>query len=232
MALQSAELTPLKITACEDKGGVVSPQAGAGKSISLLINPSQLRHERNTCFSKEKPMGDTGSGRPFSHMQPGKLSFAVIFDGTGVVPRPANSAVPAEVEDQLKALSAVIYEYKGVQHQPSIVQILWGQLIFTGRLTSFSTDYTMFRPSGVPLRATASLAFDSYTSSKQAKLEADASSPDLSHLVQVRDGDTLPLLCERIYGDSRYYMAVARFNGLRQFRALTPGMALHFPPLE
>jgi len=50
--------------------------------------------------------------------------------------------------------------------------------------------------------------------------------------VQVRDGDTLPLLCERIYGDSRYYMAVARFNGLRQFRALTPGMALHFPPLE
>ncbi|CAG2155879.1 hypothetical protein D3C81_884510 [compost metagenome] len=232
MPVPSGALTPLRITACTDNGGVVSPQSGAGASIALLINPSQLRHERNTCFSKEKPMGDTGSGRPFSHMQPGKLSFAVVFDGTGVVPRPANSAMPDEVEDQLKALSAVIYAYKGVQHQPSIVQILWGLLIFTGRLTSFSTDYTLFRPSGAPLRATATLAFDSYTSSKQARLEADASSPDLSHLVRVRDGDTLPLLCERIYGDSRYYMDVARFNGLRQFRALEPGTALHFPPLE
>lgn len=232
MPIASAELTPLKISACEDKGGVITPQSGAGKSVSLLINPSQLRHERNTCFAMEKPMGDTGSGRPFSHMQPGKLSFSVVFDGTGVIPRPPSSTVPAEVEDQLKALSRVIHEYKGVQHQPSIVQILWGQLIFTGRLKSFSTDYTLFRPSGVPLRATASLLFESYTSSKQARLEADASSPDLSHLVRVRDGDTLPLLCEQIYGDSRYYMAVARFNGLRQFRALTPGMALHFPPLE
>lgn len=232
MPVQSAQLTPLKITACVDNNGVVTPQGGAGKSVSLLINPSQLRHERNTCFSKQKPMGDTGSGRPFSHMQPGKLSFAAVFDGTGVIPRAPGSNVPAEVEDQLNAMSKVIYEYKGVQHQPSIVQILWGQLIFTGRLTSFATDYTLFRPSGVPLRATAALAFDSYTSPKQARLEADASSPDLSHMVRVRDGDTLPLLCEQIYGDSRYYMAVARFNGLRQFRALTPGMTLHFPPLE
>lgn len=232
MPVPSAELTPLKITACEDNDGVVTPQTGAGKSVSLLINPSQMHHERNTCFAKEKPMGDTGSGRPFSHMQPGKLSFSVIFDGSGVIPRPASSTIPAEVEDQLRALSRVIYEYKGVQHQPSIVQVLWGQLLFTGRLTTFSTDYTLFRPSGVPLRATAALSFDSYTSSKQARLEADASSPDLSHLVRVVDGDTLPLLCERIYGDSRYYMAVARFNGLRQFRSLTPGISLHFPPLE
>ncbi len=232
MPLPSADLAPLKITACQDNKGVISPLSDRTKTISLLINPSQLRHERSTCFSQEKPMGDTGSGRQFSHMQPGKLSFSVVFDGTGVVPRPPNSAAPDEVEDQLNAMSKVIYEYKGVAHQPSIVQILWGQLIFTGRLTSFSTDYTLFRPSGVPLRATAALAFDSYRSSKQATLEADASSPDLSHIVTVRDGDTLPLLCEQIYGDGRYYAEVARFNGLRHFRALTPGMALHFPPLE
>ncbi|KHK49723.1 hypothetical protein PI87_24805 [Ralstonia sp. A12] len=229
MPLPGADLTPLKISACQDDKGRISPIAG--KSISLQINPSQFKHERSTCFTQEKPLGDTGSGRQYSHMQPGKLSFSVIFDGTGVIPRPA-SAPLQEVEEQLAALSKVIYEYKGVSHQPSIVQILWGQLIFTGRLTSFTTDYTLFRPSGVPLRATAALAFDSYRSSKEAQLEADASSPDLSHVVTVRAGDTLPLLCEQIYGDGRYYAEVARFNGLRYFRALPPGTVLHFPPLE
>lgn len=232
MALASAENTPLKITACVDNKGDVTPLSGAEKTISLLINPSQLKHERSICYSKEQPMGDTGAGRQFSHMQPGKLSFTVILDGTGVVPRPPRSALPDEVDDQLKALSRVIYDYKGVVHQPSIVQILWGKLLFTGRLTSFNVDYTLFRPSGAPLRASVALSFDSYTSSKQKKKEDSASSPDLSHLVEVQDGDTLPLLCERIYGDSRYYAAVARLNGLRQFRALQPGTQLHFPPLE
>ena len=41
-----------------------------------------------------------------------------------------------------------------------------------------------------------------------------------------------PLLCHRIYGDSRYYVDVARFNGLQAFRALAPGLTLHFPPLD
>ena len=69
-------------------------------------------------------------------------------------------------------------------------------------------------------------------STKEQELAANRSSPDLSHLVEVRDGDTLPLLCDRIYGDAAYYVDVARFNGLDNFRQLTPGVRLHFPPLE
>jgi nucleoid-associated protein YgaU len=44
-------------------------------------------------------------------------------------------------------------------------------------------------------------------------------------------GDTLPLLCARIYGDSSYYTDVARFNGLADVRSLRAGQRLHFPPL-
>jgi len=47
----------------------------------------------------------------------------------------------------------------------------------------------------------------------------------------VRDGDTLPLLCHRIYGDPGYYLDVARHNQLTDFRQLRPGAKLHFPPL-
>ena len=44
-------------------------------------------------------------------------------------------------------------------------------------------------------------------------------------------GDTLPLLCDRIYSDPSYYPDVARFNNLSDFRRLQPGQRLHFPPL-
>ena len=111
------------------------------------------------------------------------------------------------------------------------MQIVWGTLLFNGRLTSFHIEYTLFRPSGAPVRAKVSMSFQGFKTKKEATLEANASSPDLSHAVIVQDGDTLPLLCYRIYGDSSYYIDVARFNGLHVFRALKPGATLHFPPL-
>ncbi|WP_267221333.1 LysM peptidoglycan-binding domain-containing protein [Dyella silvae] len=218
----------LKITECDNKGNTPTPK---GNSISLLINPSELTLSRKTQFGGCVPMGDIGSGRNFSRMQPGTLDFSTVFDGTGVVPVPSNLNLPAEVEDQLNALNDVVYTYKGQQHQPNVVQVLWGRLAFYGRLTSFNIEYTLFRPSGAPLRATAKMTFQGYKNPQEAILEADMSSPDLSHSVVVTEGDTLPLLCHRIYGDSRYYVDVARFNGLHGFRALKPGLTLHFPPL-
>jgi nucleoid-associated protein YgaU len=76
------------------------------------------------------------------------------------------------------------------------------------------------------------LQFVGSMSKSEEQLVSNRSSPDLSHIVLVREGDTLPLLCASIYGDPSYYPDVARFNGLLEFRDLKPGAKLHFPPLE
>lgn len=225
----SGQKAALKIIACTMSGGSAQPTSD---SISLLINPSELSLKRKTEFSTCVPMGDAASGRNFSKMQPDTLTFSTVFDGTGAVPMPSGLKLPAEVEDQLEALNKIVYAYNGQQHQPDVVQIVWGRLLFNGRLTSLDIDYTLFKPNGAPLRAKVSMSFQGYKTRQEAILEADASSPDLSHRVVVRDGDTLPLLCHRIYGDSSYYVDVARFNGLHAFRMLAPGLTLHFPPLE
>ncbi|GLQ87813.1 CIS tube protein [Dyella flagellata] len=225
----SAAKSQLKMTACSNDGD--TPTAD-GASISLLINPSELSLTRKTDYGGCVPMGDTGSGGNFARMQPGDLNFSTVFDGTGVVPIPKNVSLPEEVEDQLDLLNSVVYKYNGQQHEPNVVQILWGTLLFYGRLTTFGIEYGLFRPNGMPLRAKATMAFQGFKSTQEAALEANQSSPDLSHAVVVRDGDTLPLLCHRIYGDSSYYVDVARFNGLHAFRALKPGLLLHFPPLS
>jgi len=46
------------------------------------------------------------------------------------------------------------------------------------------------------------------------------------------DGDTLPAMCDRLYGDSKYYIAVAAANGLTSFRDIKPGTPLVFPPKD
>ena len=137
-----------------------------------------------------------------------------------------------KVKSQVAQLTKVVYRYVGEKHEPPHVRLLWGSLIFFGRLESMSTQYTLFKPSGEPLRAKVDLSFVGAMSKKEGELVSNRSSPDLSHRVLVREGDTLPLLCDRIYGDPGYYIDVARFNSLTDFRRLEPGRELRFPPLE
>lgn len=227
----SGSKKPLSITACDINYASGDVSVDDSKCYKLLINPSEFSHERTICYNTRRSMGQNGNETKFSAINPDKISFSVVFDGTGVVTPPLGSTAPREVADQLEALSQLIYDYQGVKHEPNHVQLLWGTLIFYGRLQSISTQYTLFKPSGAPLRAKSALVFLGFVSTQLGRLFANRSSPDLSHSVEVREGDTLPLLCLRIYGDSRYYPAVARFNGLREFRRLTPGQTLHFPPL-
>jgi nucleoid-associated protein YgaU len=65
---------------------------------------------------------------------------------------------------------------------------------------------------------------------KQASVKG-TSSPDLTHIRTVKVGDTLPAMCQAIYKDSSYYIKVARFNNLINFRKLEPGTEITFPPV-
>jgi len=168
VSLLSGQKAALKIVACTMSGDSVTPSSDPSESISLMINPAELSLKRKTEFSRCVPMGDPGSGRNFSRMQPDTLAFVTVFDGTGAVPVPSN--LPGEVEDQLDALNKIVYSYDGQQHQPDVVQIVWGTLLFNGRLTSLDVDYTLFKPSGAPLRAKVSMSFQGFKSRQEAAL--------------------------------------------------------------
>ena len=58
------------------------------------------------------------------------------------------------------------------------------------------------------------------------------SSPDLTHVRTIRPGDSIPMLCEDIYGSPIYYLEVAKANNLANFRTLKAGQKIIFPPLD
>jgi hypothetical protein len=199
--------------------------------FNAMINPSEITLERSISYNAEPVIGQLGSDMKFAAVQPEKVRFDLVLDGTGVVPPATPADAGKSVRQHLAELLKVVYKYDSPKHEPSRVRLIWGSVVFYGRMESMTTKYTLFKPSGDPLRARVSLAFVRYLSKNEEVLVSNRSSPDLSHAVEVREGDTLPLLCQRIYGDSRYYVAVARFNRLAAFRRLQPGTRLHFPPL-
>ncbi len=226
------DLKKLTINACTVNQGKVT--VGSRRFVAML-NPSSYSHRQQVEYDRRRrrPLGVAGQDPKFAAIGNETVSFTLLLDGTGAVPGAgAATAPPRPVAEQVRDLNAVVYAYDGQKHEPSVVRLLWGSFIFFGRLTTMSTEYTLFKPEGAPLRARVELGFVGFMSKEEQALVANRSSPDLSHKVVVTAGDTLPLLCYRIYRDSSYYMEVARHNGLTDFRRLEPGTTLRFPPLR
>ena len=218
----------MTITTCsvDDSGNVTVDK---GNSFEFMLNPSEYDHSFAIEYNQKNAIGQSGSDAKFKGVKPEKLKFSTLFDGTGAVGGPDAAK---DVKTQLKELKDIVYKYDGEKHEPSHVRVLWGSQIFFGRLESLTVDNTLFKPSGEPLRARIKLEFSGFMSKEEEAKRANRSSPDMSHRIEVRAGDTLPLLCYRVYKDSSYYLEVARINGMTEFRDLEPGSKIHFPPLS
>jgi len=226
---RTAKKDKLTISTCsvDAKGNI---KVDKKKSFQLMLNPSAYDHAYEIGYNKKEAIGQSGSDAKFSGIKPEKLKFSALIDGSGAIAKA--DASPDDVKVQIKALMDVVYKYDGDKHEPNYVRVLWGSQIFFGRLQNISVDNTLFKPSGEPLRAKIELEFTGFMSKEEEALRANRSSPDMSHLIEVKAGDTLPLLCYRVYRDSSYYLEIARINNMTDFRDIKPGSKLHFPPLR
>ncbi|SBS31973.1 hypothetical protein MSP8886_02298 [Marinomonas spartinae] len=211
----------------------ISPSGKVSTTFNTTLNPNSIKHDLGIGYTNDpllhpQAQGDIAPKVDFQGYQSEKLDFDIMIDATGVVEQKKAKSV----QDQLALLKKATYAYNGKQHEPNPVIITWGKtLSFRGRLTSMGISYVLFDTNGVPLRATVSLKFTKFLTEKEKQAIAKKSSPDLTHIVEFKMGDTLPQLCQEIYNDSSYYMDVARANQLVSVRQIAPGTKLYFPPL-
>ena len=192
----------------------------------VQINPEKYSQAFGVTSSEDKGI-DTASVLPkFKTQTPQQIRLDFYLDSTGVV------AGVTSIPDNLKKFKEIAYDFNGQIHSPNYLKLLWGDLVFKCLLDSMDVDYTLFSPSGTPLRAKISANFRQHQSPDELERRSAKKSSDLTHTRTVVSGDTLPLMCHRIYGDSTLYMKVARFNGISNFRRLSEGTTLQFPPLE
>jgi hypothetical protein len=223
-------LEKLQISAYKDKNFT-----GVPRKFSVYINPAKYTHTYRIRYNDVQAQGSNGGSPDFNKVLSDIVKFELVFDGTGVVPSPMPGVVPFRgdgIAEQIDAFKKIVFNYVGNIHSTPFLQLTWGTLVFRCRLSTLDVTYTLFKPDGTPLRARANATFFGYTDEAQLARQANESSSDLTHLVTVTAGDTLPLLCHRIYGTSTPYLRVAEFNGLTDFRSLAAGTTLLFPPLS
>lgn len=216
-------LEPLKITGYTDK----EYSSTFGSPYSVMINPDSIKWQRKVDYNEQQSPDSSSASQKYKSTPSDKLSFDIVIDCTGIVD-PKRTDMATEIQ----ALEKIVFTYNGDIHRPNFVKITWGEkLTFKGVLTSFDTSYTLFRPDGSALRAKVSLSFGQYISPKTVQKQNQEKSPDVTHLVTVVEGMTLPQLCQVTWNDDSYYVQVARFNNLNKFRNLKGIDTLIFPPI-
>ncbi|MBC8054182.1 MAG: hypothetical protein H7Y13_14055 [Sphingobacteriaceae bacterium] len=199
----------------------------AGSPYTVMINPDSVKLQRSIEYNEQQAPATSSASQKYKSTPSDKLNFDIVIDCTGIVD-PTRTTMSSEIT----ALQNIVYEYNGKIHRPNFVIIQWGQnFTFNGVLTSFDISYTLFKPDGSPLRAKISLAFSQYISPSTVTMLDAPESPDLTHIVTVVSGVTLPQLCLQVWNDQSYYIDVAKFNKLNKFRNLAGIDKLIFPPI-
>jgi LysM repeat protein len=218
-------VTKMKIVAWSD------PQSKNEEgSMFVQVNPESYSQKIEIKYSDKQAQGTSGKLPKFSKIEPQKMDFELMFDRTGVI----NGATAGDlgVDEDIDNLQKLIIEYQGDKHRPRFVSIYWGTLQFDGALETMDISYKLFDSQGRPLRAIVKASFIGSVEDKKRVAKENAQSPDLTKVRVIKEGDTLPLLCYQIYGDSKYYIEVARANSLNDFRYLETGVKIKFPPLN
>jgi hypothetical protein len=219
----SANLELMKITGYTDK----EFQSAYKKPYSVMINPESIKWSRSVSYNEEQPSDTSSASQKYKNTPSEKLSFEIVLDCTGVV-----NIARMNLAAEIASLEDIIYTYNGKIHRPNFVSIQWGKsFTFKGVLTSFDTSYTLFKPDGTPLRAKLSLSFSQYVSPKTLGKQDNQQSPDVTHMMDVVEGVSLPQMCQAVWKDESYYVQVARYNGLDKFRNLKNVDRLVFPPI-
>jgi hypothetical protein len=187
-AISTGLKAKLTISPCAVNNGLISVTTSPAP-FEAMINPTGYEQKSTVKYTKVRALGAPGSEPKYSATPAEEFTLKdFILDGTGVVS--VTGLVP--VKDQIAALREVVYSYVGTEHETPIVQVSWGPLLFYARVESMKVDYTLFKPSGEPLRAKVSMSFVEFQSTEEISKEANQSSPDLTHLIEVKAGDTLP----------------------------------------
>jgi nucleoid-associated protein YgaU len=228
MALKNPnKLEKLTITAYQDD----KRKSKVGQPFEAMFNPESFSQKYSITYGKNIGNNAASEKVNYARSKPSVLTLKLLLDGTGSHEIQSTSGATKPVASRVNDLLNLTYRVNGKIHEPNYLTVSWGEYKFSCRLSNLDINYTSFNPDGTPLRAELNLELLSDTEVKKQLASNKLSSPDLTHSRIVKSGDTLPMLSKEIYGSTSHYLWLAQQNQLDDFRNLTPGQRLFFPPL-
>jgi hypothetical protein len=208
----------------------------AASSVQLKLNPQSITKRHEHQYAKYRGINSSRNTATYGYSLAEEISFqfSVVESSALDYGAEALGALPKSVDDQIKEFMDVCYWMNGKIHEPNFLKISWNKIKFKCKLKSLDIKYTSFARNGDPRKAELDVVFIEDLASGAAIRGESKSSPDLTHVVTVKEGDTLSLLTEKVYGITyrNLYLEVAKVNKLNNFRDLRVGQQLIFPPLD
>jgi hypothetical protein len=219
----SGKLEKIKIESYADD----KYKSKGSEEFTALFNPNKYTLKYEIEQNEKQGAGTSPSAPSFAKMKAQEIDLEFFLDATGVTGETVD--IKQKADEFLKAA----YEFKGDKHKPRYLRILWGNaFVFDCVLKSADINYTLFQPSGIPLRAKIAAKFSGFVNDELRNKKEDKQSPDITHVVEVPPKERIDYLTAKEYEESKFYFGVARFNNLHSFRKLKPGSSLILPPLE
>jgi hypothetical protein len=192
-----------------------------------IFNPDSFTIKEDLDYTTHCTPAKDGGGLVFRGTKPREFTMEFMLDGTGVNMNGVKIPVTAQVALFRTTTSLIV----GEKHRPPRLLVQYGTFINFCRLKSSSINYTMFDVAGLPIRAKVTASFVEEKDPYVSDLFNMLSSPDLTHIREVREkGELLPMICHEIYENQNYYIQIAKVNRLKNFRKLKAEIQLVMPP--
>lgn len=197
-----------------------------GLPFITMFNPESFSISETVVYDQPCTNGVQGEGAKFIKSRARSFSLEFVLDGTGThAPK-----IPLLVQIALFREATTLMN--GLIHKPNYLIVQWGTFICMCQMKSSDIQYTLFDQTGIPLRARVKASFEEFTNDTLIQVLGMLSSPDLTHVHTVVDGEILTSIIYQTYKDNRYYLQVAKVNKLKNFRKLKAGSLLNLPPIS
>jgi len=124
----------------------------SGSDFTFPYNPTQFSLDRGVQWDDSKPMKQDYGILNFTGGNSDTISFSAMLDTT----EETGKDIMSDVKKLYAFTEASVSD--GTYNRPPIVVLTWGDIEFSGVITSIKVDFTLFSDKGKPLRADVSVS--------------------------------------------------------------------------
>jgi nucleoid-associated protein YgaU len=206
---------------------LTQPRIGGSElgRVTFSFNPKEYTIAKGATWNREPQRGAQSSVPPdFGGATPSTTTVEIFLDGF---------ESGADITSQINLLFSCVCPVTATLDNkvPSAPWVVfgWGQFSFTAVVKQVSVRYQMFDPSGVPLRATASVTLEEVPTDTPARQNPTSGTDRVHRSHLVIEGDSLASIAYQHYQDASLWRAIAESNSIDDPMRLMPGRQLLIP---
>jgi len=219
------------MTSTLTRGGLVPAKItnlSTNKIVLFMFNPQEYKISKTVNWTDQKVTGQNLPKVIFSDGGAPTLHLTLHFDTLAI----GSTDVRAYSSPlwQMAVIDTTTENARTHKGTPPPVAFEWGRLYFKAIITQISESFTLFTPSGIPIRSVVDIDLKQFldiaAQPPQVPEQSTQPAPQTTTAVQ---GDRLDHIAARTTGDASNYRQVAEANNIDNPMQVRPGQTLNTP---